>query len=782
MAPELSRAARRATFALLALSTVAVEIAAADTRPVATALGLALAWVTGAAVLARFVPAPADAGDRLPRWVLVLVLALAGAPFVTEPLRRAWTDEGHPLEIQMVYGLRNVGLGLCACAGWLLCLRTAAVVSLFLMLFSAAMTDHWVVLVLLGSYAAVGSVWLVLVYWAGLRAAFTSSARAVAVEVETTRVRFPWAGLCLLVLSVGGGVALAVAGPTRVAATLGEWVPTSGGTGDTDPFARYGVGNGPEETAGENARAAGMVDTDKLIEDNENSLVDVVSDTYGPPHKPPPDQEKMVAGGYAKVIQTDGKPPDGRRPSRDFGTARKGPKGDRTPGDRAARALFEVEGRTPLHVRLVAYDHYDAAARGWVEARKPTGKHLDPEGGDWMRVDHLRPADWYLRDERHRLKVADVKRNLVPTPPLLTRFRINRVDRPDYYEWDYEGVLALAGRKTTPPGVVVITDCRTLAPHRLPAAAFGSTGTDSGLPPALGEVPKALRPEIERLARAWAGDRPRGWPQVGAVLAQLRTGYAHDRTAAPPADHPAPVLWFLLESRRGPDYLFATAAALLLRALDYPARVCLGYYAAPEAYDRETDHTPVTARDLHFWPEVQLRDGHWLVIEPTPGYEVLGSAPSLVERVLGVLRACAAWLTRHSVAAACVLALVVVTVRRRRRLIDAAAVRWWRWFPGRTWRDHVGGAVRVLERRGRWGGRPRAPDQTIAAWVRTALGDAAHRDPDMVRFVRFAVRAAYSPDGPDGADVLPVCRRVLAAWTTARWRAAPDPNPIGVAP
>ena len=45
-------------------------------------------------------------------------------------------------------------------------------------------------------------------------------------------------------------------------------MPTSGGTGDYDPFARYGVGDGPEETAGDNAQAAGMVETDKMIEDN----------------------------------------------------------------------------------------------------------------------------------------------------------------------------------------------------------------------------------------------------------------------------------------------------------------------------------------------------------------------------------------------------------------------------------------------------------------------------------------------------------------------------------
>ena len=119
---------------------------------------------------------------------------------------------------------------------------------------------------------------------------------------------------------------------------------------------------------------------------------------------------------------------------------------------------------------------------------------------------------------------------------MLTRFRINKVDKPDYYEWDYDGVLALAGRRKTPPGVIVTTDCRTVDPRRLPEEAFGRTGANGGSTPVLGEVPEALRPEIERLAREWAGDRPRGWPQVEAVLTKLRTEYAHDRDAV--SGHP----------------------------------------------------------------------------------------------------------------------------------------------------------------------------------------------------------------------------------------------------
>jgi hypothetical protein len=238
------------------------------------------------------------------------------------------------------------------------------------------------------------------------------------------------------------------------------------------------------------------------------------------------------------------------------------------------------------------------------------------------------------------------------------------------------------------------------------------------------------------------------------------------------------VLWFLTESRRGPDYLFATAAALMLRTLDYPTRICLGYYAAPDAYDPETAHTPVRQTDLHFWPEVLLRDGQWLVVEPTPGYEVLGPTLPLSERILNALAAVAAWAWRHAVELALLFAALVAVWVHRRELIDALAVRLWALFPGQTWREQVRGAVAVLERRGRWAGKPRPRRQTIFSWLRGALAKPSSADADLDRLTCMAEWAAYAPDAPppwSDEEVLAVCHRVLGRWTLKRWR---DPTPI----
>jgi hypothetical protein len=231
------------------------------------------------------------------------------------------------------------------------------------------------------------------------------------------------------------------------------------------------------------------------------------------------------------------------------------------------------------------------------------------------------------------------------------------------------------------------------------------------------------------------------------------------------------VVWFLTESRRGPDYLFATAAVLLLRALDYPMRLCLGYYAAPDAYDASTDHTPVRSSDLHFWPEVHLSDGHWLVVEPGPGYEVLRPAVPLAERLLAALIALVAWVGQHWIELAMLLAGLFAAWFWRRELLDDLAVRCWSWSPGRTWREQVRRAVAVLERRGRWAGKARQRRQTIFSWLRETLAKPSG-DEDIDQLTQMAQWAAYAPDvaapWPE-VEVRGVCQRVLGGWTMKRW-------------
>ncbi len=148
---------------------------------------------------------------------------------------------------------------------------------------------------------------------------------------------------------------------------------------------------------------------------------------------------------------------------------------------------------------------------------------------------------------------------------------------------------------------------------------------------------------IKDLATQWTTGVPRGWQQVETIARRLREEYQLDDEWRPEAGCPSPVAHFLFISRRGPDYLFASSAALMLRSLGYSTRVVTGFYADPRQFDRKSGHTPVTKEDAHTWVECSLGANYWATVEATPGYEVLDPPPSLIARLFAAAQRLGLW-------------------------------------------------------------------------------------------------------------------------------------------
>jgi hypothetical protein len=328
------------------------------------------------------------------------------------------------------------------------------VVSLFLMLFSVSMTDSPAVLTLMGLYSAVGSVWLMLMYWTGLRHSFVATETAVTLEVQPGRERLPWLAVLVVVGLVGSVLGLVAIGPQRAARVLGEWLPTSGGTGGYDPFARGGVNDGDDEVKGESPRSTGMTQTDSFLDSPLPSLYDMISEQFGEPFKPR-DQERSIAlDPLTRGNESKKTPADNLRPNREFATMRKSPRRPRDPSDRAARAIFEVHGRTPLHVRVAAFDVFDGL--NWQEASVNVHTcRLEKERGScWMRVIGLAEGAIFAERESHQFKMTRPDGSLVPTPPYLRRVRIGRVDQVAFFAWGQDppqDAVGHRGRDRIPP-------------------------------------------------------------------------------------------------------------------------------------------------------------------------------------------------------------------------------------------------------------------------------------------------------------------------------------------
>jgi hypothetical protein len=79
------------------------------------------------------------------------------------------------------------------------------------------------------------------------------------------------------------------------------------------------------------------------------------------------------------------------------------------------------------------------------------------------------------------------------------------------------------------------------------------------------------------------------------------------------------VVSFVVRSRRVPDYLLATTAAMLIRSQGIPCRLVSGFYALPSRYDIRAGLTEVMQEDMHTWVEVKAQ-GVWIPVEPCSMY------------------------------------------------------------------------------------------------------------------------------------------------------------------
>jgi transglutaminase-like putative cysteine protease len=141
---------------------------------------------------------------------------------------------------------------------------------------------------------------------------------------------------------------------------------------------------------------------------------------------------------------------------------------------------------------------------------------------------------------------------------------------------------------------------------------------------------------LAEAGRAWVAGRPRGWPQVDAVLAGLRSHARFDRAAVTSSEGDALAAFW--EQRSGAAYHFASAAAVLLGEMGYEVRLVGGFYADPASRDERSAQMVVAAEHAHVWCELRLADGAWFPLEPDAGLR-RGDHARPADDAAGVVRA-----------------------------------------------------------------------------------------------------------------------------------------------
>ena len=128
------------------------------------------------------------------------------------------------------------------------------------------------------------------------------------------------------------------------------------------------------------------------------------------------------------------------------------------------------------------------------------------------------------------------------------------------------------------------------------------------------QIPEAMRAQLTDLGQS-ISPNPSATPydQASAITGYLRREIEYSTELPPlPADMD-PVMWVLLEHKKGFCMYDASAEVLLLRALGVPARLAVGF--AQGELVRGEYH--VLRDDSHAWPEVYFPGIGWVEFEPT---------------------------------------------------------------------------------------------------------------------------------------------------------------------
>ncbi|WP_459555700.1 transglutaminase-like domain-containing protein [Lacunimicrobium album] len=701
----------------------------------------------------------------------ILVMVFLGS-LLFEPFSRMVLGTGRPFEMLLGFSLKNTVLAMSAAGCWRNYQQLAVTASLFVQMFALTLLPNHVWPITLG-YALIALWWLMNSHWEQVSKRLGNVHGGTGQTVPRS-VIYVVLGICV---AVAATELLTDRAMTR---QLSGILPSSGGTGEHDPYARDGVGDGDALVAGsENIQSFAPIEEAPFKSSDEPSLYDVYSDVYEEPVKVK-NQNRAIALPNQQMEDLCCRMAKSEMAGREFSTVRQ-PSKSRAGQmkDLKSEALFYVAGRTPLHLRQELFDLYDGTMWYPEDGEKIASRLVVEQVNErpWITLSTTGMAynnyDIFAAKESHALKIAHLGTNVIPAPNRLLAVHIDQMDDLSLIKEVQHGLLALEGKRI-PAMLPVHLSSRVLDTRRVDeqVRSFPPVTASRKLP----EDPQFER--VRELADAWSQGIPKGTAQIAKIIQELQARCALDRMAKASEESNCTVSDFLFEKRSGPDYQFASATAILLRSLGYGTRVVSGYYVNPDKYDRISRHTPVHKEDLHFWVEVYLGANLWMTVEPTPGYVVLGPPPTVWEQAWAVAASGVNWISQHRWGVLAILLICVALVVTRLWWMDAARTLEWRTRRSRLSTQRVIAAQRILELRFSAIGAPRRSCQTFHQWARQHSFLNEDEANELLVFARVVETAHYAmleglPDRERlDAQFHAVSQRALCCFTLKRLRAA----------
>lgn len=134
-------------------------------------------------------------------------------------------------------------------------------------------------------------------------------------------------------------------------------------------------------------------------------------------------------------------------------------------------------------------------------------------------------------------------------------------------------------------------------------------------------LPEDLSPKIVALAQEITKDCTSQREKLQAICKYLQTNYSYTTSPQMPPPGKSMLEHMLFDSKEGYCTWYATAATILARCVDIPARYVQGYCSQLNGYT----YNMIDWQDSHAWCEAYIRGYGWVTVEATPGYDMAGA-------------------------------------------------------------------------------------------------------------------------------------------------------------
>ena len=271
---------------------------------------------------------------------------------------------------------------------------------------------------------------------------------------------------------------------------------------------------------------------------------------------------------------------------------------------------FVILSSQPSYWRIKVYDTY--TSHGWTN--RPVIDNLLAKGIPWEY------ADITIGDETITYTVT----TNIKTDALLTAGSYVSSDTSVLVGVSDKDVIAVTTPRVLSPGEHYTVTSSISSPSSSDLSLVGED-YPSSIANEYTRLPANFPNEIELLSKDITSDAKTPYQKVTAIDNYL-SQFPYTQEIEPPPEGADGVQYFLYNQKSGFCLYFASAMVVMLRSVDVPARLAIGY--VPGEFGEEEGEYILRNKHYHAWPQVYFAGYGWVDIEATPSS---GGSPVNIE-------------------------------------------------------------------------------------------------------------------------------------------------------